>query len=145
MIKTDVLKEIKHSQLAELEAQNDRLQSAWYYYETICPDGSLRPDVSDLLDRVKKAEAEAEAAKSNSLTVEDLKTERDKYRNRAIEAEKKCANLHKVIEKQENKIVEQSKQISNLLVLYTTSKKSKRYQKMKERYLTCVYRGQLDE
>ena len=40
------------SRIAELEAENDRLQDGWFRDETICPDGSLRPKVSDLLNRI---------------------------------------------------------------------------------------------
>jgi len=40
------------ARIAELEAENDRLQSGWFRDETICPDGSLRPKVSDLLNRI---------------------------------------------------------------------------------------------
>ena len=36
--------------IAELVDRNDRLQDGWFDYETICPDGSLRPKVSDLLE-----------------------------------------------------------------------------------------------
>ena len=38
--------------IAELEKENDRLQDGWFRDETICPDGSLRPKVSDLLNRI---------------------------------------------------------------------------------------------
>jgi hypothetical protein len=34
--------------VAELEAENGRLQESWLW-ETVCPDGSLRPKVSELL------------------------------------------------------------------------------------------------
>jgi len=40
------------ARIAELEAENDRLQDGWFRDETICPDGSLRPKVSDLLNRI---------------------------------------------------------------------------------------------
>lgn len=43
--------------IAELEAENDRLQSVWFVEETICPDGSLRPKVSALLSRIAELEA----------------------------------------------------------------------------------------
>jgi chromosome segregation ATPase len=46
--------------IAELEAENDRLQSVWFVEETICPDGSLRPKVSALLSRLAELEAENE-------------------------------------------------------------------------------------
>ena len=46
------------ARIAELEAENDRLQAGWFRDETICPDGSLRPKVSDLLNRIAELEAE---------------------------------------------------------------------------------------
>ena len=42
--------------IAELEAENDRLQDAWFRDETICPDGSLKPKVSTLLNRIAELE-----------------------------------------------------------------------------------------
>ena len=44
------------ARIAELEAENDRLQSGWFRDETICPDGSLRPTVSQLLSRIAELE-----------------------------------------------------------------------------------------
>ena len=46
------------ARIAELEAENDRLQGAWFKDETICPDGSLKPKVSTLLSRIAELEAE---------------------------------------------------------------------------------------
>ena len=46
------------ARIAELEAENDRLQDAWFKDETICPDGSLKPKVSTLLSRIAELEAE---------------------------------------------------------------------------------------
>jgi hypothetical protein len=43
--------------IAELEEENDRLQSVWFVEETICPDGSLKPKVSTLLSRIAELEA----------------------------------------------------------------------------------------
>ena len=43
--------------IAELEAENDRLQAAWFVEETICPDGSLKPKASALLSRIAELEA----------------------------------------------------------------------------------------
>ena len=57
--------------IAELEAENDRLQAGWFRDETICPDGSLRPTVSQLLSRI--AELEAEVAELEAETeVQDV-------------------------------------------------------------------------
>ena len=44
------------ARIAELEADNDRLQDAWFKDETICPDGSLKPKVSTLLSRIAELE-----------------------------------------------------------------------------------------
>ena len=65
------------ARIAELEAENDRLQSGWFRDETICPDGSLRPKVSDLLNRI--AELEAEVTKHHEL--------QDSYCDRIAELE----------------------------------------------------------
>ena len=46
------------ARIAELEAENDRLQDAWFLDETICPDGSTRPTVSQLLSRIAELGAE---------------------------------------------------------------------------------------
>ena len=45
------------ARIAELEAENNRLQDAWFRDETICPDGSLKPKVSTLLNRIAELEA----------------------------------------------------------------------------------------
>ena len=37
-----------NTRIAELESENGRLQESWLW-ETVCPDGSLRPKVSELL------------------------------------------------------------------------------------------------
>jgi len=47
-----------NARIAKLEAENDRLQDAWFLDETICPDGSPRPTVSQLLSRIAELEAE---------------------------------------------------------------------------------------
>jgi len=47
------------ARIAELEAENERLQDAWFRDETICPDGSLRPKASDLLTRILELEYNA--------------------------------------------------------------------------------------
>ena len=55
---TRPIEDALNKRIAELEAENDRLQSGWFRDETICPDGSLRPKVSDLLNRIAELEAE---------------------------------------------------------------------------------------
>ena len=50
-------KDALNARIAELEEENDRLQDAWFNDETICPDGSLKPKVSDFLNRIAKLEA----------------------------------------------------------------------------------------
>ena len=57
---TRPIEDALHTRIAELEAENDRLQDGWFRDETICPDGSLRPKVSDLLNRIAKLEAYVE-------------------------------------------------------------------------------------
>lgn len=67
-------------------------------------------------------------------TFDQRDREADDFEKRVIAAEAKCQNLHKVIAKQQLKITEQAKSISNLLTLYTTSKKSRKHQKTAEKY-----------
>ena len=50
------------SRIAELEEENDSLQSVWFADETICPDGSLKPKVSALLSRIAELEGKIEKA-----------------------------------------------------------------------------------
>jgi hypothetical protein len=57
------------AQVEELKLENERLQDAWLIDETIAPDGSLRPPVSKLIERLEKLEAE----------VAELKPYRDGY------------------------------------------------------------------
>jgi hypothetical protein len=49
---TRPIEDTLNARIAELEEENDRLQDGWFRDETICPDGSLRPKVSDLLNRI---------------------------------------------------------------------------------------------
>ena len=49
---TRPIEDALNARIAELEEENDRLQDGWFRDETICPDGSLRPKVSDLLNRI---------------------------------------------------------------------------------------------
>ena len=49
---TRPIEDALNARVAELEEENDRLQDGWFRDETICPDGSLRPKVSDLLNRI---------------------------------------------------------------------------------------------
>ena len=57
---TRPIEDALNARIAELEEENDRLQDGWFRDETICPDGSLRPKVSDLLNRIAKLEAYVE-------------------------------------------------------------------------------------
>ena len=58
--------------IAELVAENERLQDAWFIDETICPDGSLRPKVSTLLNRIAELEAVGDALALSAQTVTDI-------------------------------------------------------------------------
>lgn len=74
---TRPIEDALNARIAELEANNDRLQGAWFVEETICPDGSLKPKVSVLLSRI--AELEAEVTKCHEL--------QDSYCDRIAELE----------------------------------------------------------
>lgn len=60
------------ARIAELEAENDRLQGAWFKDETICPDGSLKPKVSTLLSRIAELEAEKDIRKDQLREVKNI-------------------------------------------------------------------------
>ena len=55
---TRPIEDALNARIAELKAENDRLQDAWFLDETICPDGSTRPTVSQLLSRIAELEEE---------------------------------------------------------------------------------------
>lgn len=57
-------------------------------------------------------------------------------KKRAIEAERKVANLHKVIAKQQSKIQRQAENISTLLHLYTSGERSQAHKRVREKYKT---------
>jgi len=64
----------------------------------------------------------------------DMSTVFDDGKKRAIEAERKAANLRKVIAKQQIKIQRQAENITTLLHLYTSGKRSKSHKKLREKY-----------
>ena len=64
----------------------------------------------------------------------DMSTICDDGKKRVIEAERKVANLHKVIAKQQIKIQRQAENIATLLQLYTSGKRSKSHKKLREKY-----------
>lgn len=75
--------------IAELEVENERLQDAWFRDETICPDGSLRPKVSDLLKRVTELEAENAMLKQPLQPVELWSDEKKQtYKDNECRSEK---------------------------------------------------------
>ena len=55
-------------------------------------------------------------------------------KKRAIEAERKVANLRVVIAKQQLKIQRQAENITTLLQLYTSGKRSKSHKRLREKY-----------
>lgn len=55
-------------------------------------------------------------------------------KKRVIEAERKVKNLHKIISKQQLKIERQAENITTLLHLYTSGKRSKSHKKLREKY-----------
>ena len=58
----------------------------------------------------------------------------DDGKKRVIEAERKVANLHKVIAKQQLKIQRQAENISTLLHLYTSGERSQAHKRLREKY-----------
>ena len=61
-----------NKRIAELEEQvwdlnlaNEKLESAYFADETIAPDGTLKPSVRKLLERLEKAETDYDMAKSH--------------------------------------------------------------------------------
>ena len=58
----------------------------------------------------------------------------DEGKKRVIEAERKVVNLHKIISKQQLKIEWQAENITTLLHLYTSGKRSKSHKKLREKY-----------
>lgn len=78
-----------NKRIAELEVENERLQDAWFRDETICPDGSLRPKVSDLLKRVTELEAENAMLKQPLQPVELWSDEKKQtYKDNECRSEK---------------------------------------------------------
>ena len=64
----------------------------------------------------------------------DMSTICDDGKKRVIEAERKVANLHKVIAKQQLKIQRQAENISTLLHLYTSGERSQAHKRLREKY-----------
>jgi len=58
----------------------------------------------------------------------------DDGKKRVIEAERKVANLHKVIAKQQLKIQRQAENIATLLHLYTSGERSQAHKRLREKY-----------
>ena len=69
----------------------------------------------------------------------------DDGKKRVIEAERKVANLHKVIAKQQIKIQRQAENIATLLQLYTSGKRSKSHKKLREKYRALKARVSIAE
>ena len=68
---TRPLEDKLEAKIAELEATIERMEDAWLIDETIAPDGSLRPSISKLLERLDEAEATIEKLikAGNDLTI----------------------------------------------------------------------------
>jgi Lar family restriction alleviation protein len=81
---TRPIEDALHARIAELEEENDRLQAAWFVEETICPDGSLRPNVSDLLSRIAELEEAQRWIPVSERLPEDRVTILAAFNNREI-------------------------------------------------------------
>ena len=85
-------------ELAELRAEIQRLQDAWFVDETIAPDGTLRPTVSALVKRVDDAD---EDNKKLRAALEEAKTILQHY------AEKSDSRLARMwLDKHDNPLLE---------------------------------------
>jgi len=58
----------------------------------------------------------------------------DDWKKRAIEAEQRIANLHRVCSKQHTKIQRQAENISTLLHLHTSGERSQAHKRLREKY-----------
>lgn len=132
--------------LAEQKEIMDKFESALCNYHI--PDKNIRKQC--LID-FKAGELAAAQNYTAALTeIENLSKTIDEltdYGSRAIEAERKVENLHKIIEKQQLKIQRQAENISTLLDLYTGGEQSRAHEKLKEKYeyLKKIYAVEVKE
>jgi uncharacterized coiled-coil protein SlyX len=68
--------------------------------------------------------------------IADLEKAGDSYVKKSVTFENKIRNLHKVIAKQQLKIQRQAENLTILLDLYTSGKRSKSHKKLREKYRT---------
>ena len=86
---------------------------------------------ADALRKISSLEHEIRSWCKDMSTICD---QFDDGNKRVIEAERKVANLHKVIAKQQLKIQRQAENISTLLHLYTSGERSQAHKRLREKY-----------
>lgn len=96
-------------------------------YYTFYANSNRRELIYEIIHLSAQCESQNEWAESHLQEVET--------KNRLLkERDKKIANLHKVIAKQQLKIQRQAENITTLLHLYTSGKRSKSHKKLREKY-----------
>lgn len=121
--------------LAEQKEIMDKFESALCNHHI--PDKNIRKQC--LIDFKAGEQAAAQNYTAALTEIENLSKTIDEltdYGSRAIEAERKVENLHKIIEKQQLKIQRQAENISTLLHLYTSGERSQAHKRVREKYKT---------
>jgi len=71
-------------EVRNLKMENMRLQDAWFADETICPDGSLRPSISTLLDRLDRATVKLDLANGHNRSLQNRNVELEGFIDQLI-------------------------------------------------------------
>lgn len=109
---TRPIEDALRKRIAELEEQvwnlnleNERLEEAYWIDETISPDGTLKPSVRKLLERLEKAETDLrlsdDLVKALDNRIAELEAERDDWRKSYINLWRHINNLPQPPEVQE--------------------------------------------
>ena len=114
-------------------------------------DCSLSPEyiagrnaaIKNYVDALRKISSLEHEIRSWCRDMSTICDQFDDGNKRVIEAERKVANLHKVISKQQMKIQRQAENISTLLHLYTSGERSQAHKKLREKYraLKAAYKS----
>lgn len=90
--------------------------------------------IQNYVDALRKISSLEHEIRSGCKDMSTICDQFDDVYKRVIEAERKVANLHKVITKQQTKIAHQRENIAMLSYLYTSGKRSKSHKKLREKY-----------